>query len=63
MDNLKDDLKGQGHRSKVKVTRSENLYFTSYLTFSCNVGGQRSHGSGSKVTWVKMKGPMGQDKQ
>ena len=67
MDNPKVEFKG--HRSKVKVTRSKKLYVRSRLTvlhvmleIKGHMGqGQRSHGSGSQATWVRVKGHMGQD--
>ncbi len=49
LDDPKVDLEGQGHRSKVKVTRSKNVIWG----LTGNVWGQGSHGLGSKVTWVK----------
>ena len=69
VDNPKVGLTGQGHRSKVKVTRSNKLYLRPRLTVlhvilevKGHMGqGQRSHGSGSKVSWVKVKGHTGQD--
>ena len=60
-DDPKVDLEAQGHRSKVKVTRSKNMISgpigQSYITV--NVLGQGSHESRSTVTWVKVKGHMG----
>ncbi len=52
-----DDLEGQGHRSKVKITRSKNCYFRYHLSalqvffeVKGHMGqGQRPHGSKSNV--------------
>ncbi len=46
MDDSNVDLEGQGHRSNAKVTRSKKHDFRSHLR--------------SRVTWVKVKGHMGQ---
>ncbi len=52
---------GQGHRSTFKVTISK-MWFSWILhsVFDKWPGGQRSRGSRSKVTWVKVKGHLGQ---
>ncbi len=55
-----DDPKGQGHRSKVKITRLKRLVQVLFDRLTGNVGDQGSHGSGSKVTWVNAKGHAGQ---
>ncbi len=51
VDNQKVDPEGQGHRSKVKVTRSKKRDLMPHLTGLQVV---------FKVTWVKVKGQMGQ---
>ena len=50
------DLKGQGHRSKVKVTRSKNM-------ISGPIRPPYMHSLRSRVTWVKVKGHMGQGRR
>ncbi len=52
VDELEFDLEGQGHRSKVKVTRSKN--YTMFGVQSHMGQCQRSRGSRSKVTWVQV---------
>ncbi len=53
IDDPKVFLEGQGHRSKVKVTRSKNVILTILQVIFEVKGhmgqGQRSHGSRSKV--------------
>ncbi len=45
VDDPKDDLEGQGHRSKVKVTRSKKKTFqVPYDHLTDNLGGQGSQG-------------------
>ena len=53
LDTILVDLEGQGHGSKVKVTRSKNDILEHFACLKSHVGqGQRSRGS--KVTWVKV---------
>ncbi len=51
-DDPKVDLEGQGHRSKVKVTRSEIV-----ILGLCSLTGNEMK---VKVTWVKVRGHLGQ---
>ncbi len=51
-DDPKVDLEGQGHRSKVKVTRSK-FFFRSHLT---GLQVMINLSLRSRVTWVKDKG-------
>ena len=53
VDDPKDDLKGQGHRSKVKVTRSKKV-------ISGPIRPPYRYSLRSRVTWVKVKGHIGQ---
>ena len=46
----------EGHRPKVKVTRSKTLFQVSFDHLKGNLRGQGSHGSRSTVTWFKFKG-------
>ncbi len=57
VDNPNVDLEDQGHRSKVKVTRSKKTWFqVSFDRPKGNLWGQGSHRS--NVTWVKVKGRL-----
>ncbi len=53
VDDPKVDLEGQGHRSKVKVTRSKSV-------ISGPIGAPYWYSLRSRVTWVKIKGHIGQ---
>ena len=52
LDNTKVDLEDQGHRSKVKVTRSKMYVFSGVLLVKLDVKGLLR----SKITGVKVKG-------
>ncbi len=56
-DDPKVDLEGQGHSSKVKVTRSEIVILGLHVVLQ--VMRSRSRGSRSEVTWVKVKDHLG----
>ena len=54
VDDPKDDLEGQGHRSKVRVTRSKNVIFRSHLTALQIMFEVKGHiGQGQKSRWSR----------
>ncbi len=57
-DDPKVDFEGQGHRSKVKLTRSK-IVILSLCVFLQVIKYSWSHGSSSEITWVKVKGHLG----
>ncbi len=59
-DDPKVDLEGQGHRSKLEVTRPEIVILGLIVVLQVMRSRSRSHGSRSEVTLVKVKGHFGQ---
>ncbi len=60
VDDPKVYSEGQGHTSQIKVTdkKKTGIQFL-FRHLTGNVEGEGSHGSGSKVTWFKVKGHLG----